>query len=234
MLCLVKAEEMTALLGETAVFGGLPEATRVEITRCMGSRTFPRGDIIFHQGDAGESLCVVASGLVKIFMVSPDGGEMVLATLKRPQSFGELAVIDGGPRSASARAVEPTVLITLRRPELMHLIRTEPGVAEALHRSIGALLRRMLEQASDLIFLDLPGRVAKLLLRLADDTGEATDEGTLLDLSVSQGTLAGMVGGSRPSVNQILRQFAARDYVELRGRKILIRDRQQLERRATR
>ena len=228
----MKPEEIASLLAETELFRQLSDGARLEVARRTIKRSFPSGDVIFHEGDPGDSLLIVATGLVKVFVTSPEGAEMVLATLDRPDTFGELAVIDGGPRSASVRAIEPTILIALRRTAFMEMLASEPGLAEALYRSLGALLRRVLQQASDLVFLDLPGRVAKLLLKLADDSGEPTDRGTLLELNISQSTLAEMVGGSRPTVNQILHAFSARGYVELRGRKILICNPEALRRRA--
>ena len=107
-----------------------------------------------------------------------------------------------------------------------------PQLAEALHRSLGTIIRRTLQQASDLVFLDLPGRVAKLLLALAAEQGQVVEEGVRLDLDVTQTTLAGMVGGSRPSVNQSLRSFQEKGLLELSGREILIRDLEKLRRRA--
>jgi CRP-like cAMP-binding protein len=229
----VKPEEIAPLLGRTELFGRLSDKARLELAAHMIERLIPRGDVIFHKGDFGDCLYVVAKGLVKVFMTSPEGIEMVLATLKPPTTFGELALIDEGPRSASARAIEPTILIALRRVAFLEILKAEPAVVDALHRALGALLRRVLEQASDLIFLDLPGRVAKLLMALAEDLGQHTEEGILLDMQLSQSTLAGMVGGSRPSINQILRDFDARGYVALQGRHVLIRRPDELRRRAS-
>jgi CRP/FNR family cyclic AMP-dependent transcriptional regulator len=110
---------------------------------------------------------------------------------------------------------------------------THPRVAEALLRSLGKLVRRLTEQASDLVFLDLHGRVAKLLLALAEERGESHEGGVVLDLHMTQSDLAGMVGGSRQSVNQILHAFERRGYVELHGREVVIRLPEVLRRRAT-
>jgi CRP/FNR family transcriptional regulator/CRP/FNR family cyclic AMP-dependent transcriptional regulator len=179
------------------------------------------------------ALYVVAEGLVKISLESERGDEMILATLRPPELFGELAVIDEGPRTASARALEATILLAVTRPVFDRMLRENPALMHALHRSLGWLLRRSLQQASDLIFMDLPGRVAKLLLALAADVGRDSEQGTLLDLTVTQSTLAGLVGGSRPSVNQILQAFQAQGYLELEGRRIIIKRPEMLQHRST-
>jgi CRP-like cAMP-binding protein len=107
-----------------------------------------------------------------------------------------------------------------------------PALADSLSRTLGATLRRVLDQAADLIFLDLPGRVAKLLITLAEERSTGADRDRVLDLHVTQGTIAGMVGGSRSSVNQILRGFEARGLLEVDGRKIILKKEDALRRRA--
>lgn len=228
----MRTEQVVRLLGETLLFGGLDEGPRASIAERMLTRHFSKGDFIFHQGDAGESLYVVAEGLIRVFVTSEDGNEMVLANLENRDIFGELAVIDGGPRSASAKAMAPTTLLALTRPAFIAALQETPKLIDTLHRSLGGLLRRVLEQASDLVFLDLPGRVAKLLVALTEERGRQTDDGVLLDVKLNQETLARMVGGSRSTVNQILRYFEGRGYLELRGREILVTSPDDLRRRA--
>jgi CRP-like cAMP-binding protein len=158
---------------------------------------------------------------------------MLLATLHRADTFGELAVIDGGPRSASAEAVEPTTLLVLARSALLEVLHDHPAVTDGLLRSLGVLARRLTDQAADLVFLDLHGRVAKLLVNLVDknESGGGAGE-VVLDLHLTQGELASMVGGSRQSVNQILRAFEQLGYLELQGRRMVVRRPDLLRRRA--
>jgi CRP/FNR family cyclic AMP-dependent transcriptional regulator len=226
-------ERITALLGRARIFSALDRAALERLAPQVIPRSHRKGDLIFSQGDPGMALYVVAEGLIKISLESERGDEMILATLRPPELFGELAVIDEGPRTASARALEPTILLAVTRPVFDRMLRENPVLMHALHRSLGWLLRRSLQQASDLIFMDLPGRVAKLLLALAADVGRDSEQGTLLDLTVTQSTLAGLVGGSRPSVNQILQAFQAQGYLELEGRKIIIKRPEMLQRRST-
>lgn len=228
----MRPEELPAVLAQAQIFSGLTDETLGAVAERAIKRVYSKGDPIFHQGDPGDALYVVAEGLVKVFIISEDGDEMVLATLRPPETFGELAVIDKGPRSASARAIERSTLVAFTRDAFFDLLQTHPQLSQAMFEQLGGLLRRALDQAADLIFLDLQGRVAKLLLSLADDVGTEESDGVLLDLNMTQGTLAGMVGGSRPSVNQILKGFEFRGYLELRGKQILIKQADKLRRRA--
>ena len=228
----MRPDQVTAVLGRTELFSSLNPQGLERVAALSHARTYARGTHIFHQGDAGDVFYVTAAGLVKVYISSEQGDEMVLATLCPPDSFGELAMIDGGPRTASARAMQETTLLTFSRANFLDLVRSEPLIDTALHRSLGKLLRRMLAQAADLVFLDLPGRVAKLLMTLAQEGPDEAGGASVVQLDVNQGDLARMVGGSRPSVNQILRAFEARGYVSIRGRTIVINESQALKHRA--
>jgi CRP-like cAMP-binding protein len=220
------------LLRETLLFSGLDEATLEVIAgRCI-DRSYKKGQLIFHQGDPGEALFVIVEGMVKVLVASPEGGEMVLVTLSPPDTFGELALIDGGARSASAEVVENARVLALTRGTLLEVLRDHPPLTESLLKSLGLMIRRLTEQTADLVFLDLHGRVAKLLTSLADDRGEKGEGGVVLDLHLTQTDLASMVGGSRQSVNQILRSFESKGYLQLQGRTILLKQPELLRRRA--
>jgi CRP/FNR family cyclic AMP-dependent transcriptional regulator len=177
---------------------------------------------------------VIAEGGVKVWVSSGDGSEMVLATLRSPDAFGELSAVDGEGRSASATALEETVLVSVDRATLLDAVHRHPGVADGMLRGLGGLARRITEQASDLVFLDLAGRVAKTLASLADRDGRSEDDVVVLALPFTQTELAEMVGGSRQSVNQILKTFEGRGYLSLRGREVVISNLEALRRRGAR
>ncbi len=224
--------ETKRLLGSTNLFGDLEPAVLDRLSERAVNRHFSKGEFIFHEGDPGDSLFVICSGLVKVFVTSADGDEMVLTTLVPPEVFGELSLIDGGQRSASAEVLEQTELLVITRSSLLETLNANPEVTDRLLVTLGSLVRRLTEQASDLVFLDLYGRVAKLLVGLADERGETSRDGIVLDLNVTQSDLARMVGGTRQSVNQILRAFDRRGYVELKGRTIMLKEPDLLRRRA--
>jgi CRP/FNR family cyclic AMP-dependent transcriptional regulator len=225
-------EETVGLISGTPLFVGLDPSVIELLADGAVSRSFLKGQAIFRENDVGESLYVVAEGLIKVSVSSPEGAELALTTLRPPDAFGELPLIDGGPRSASAIALVDTTLLALDRRTLLEVIGQRPERLDGLLRSVGQVLRRLTEQAGDLVFLDLHGRVAKLLVRLAEAEGGRADEAVTLDLRVTQSELAEMVGGSRQSVNQILHSFARRGLVELHGREIRIISSRGLARRA--
>lgn len=225
-------ERAANILKQTALFSGLDPTTLERVAgRCV-DRTYKKGQLIFHEGDPGEALFVMVEGLVKVVVTSPEGAEVLLVTLGHPDTFGELALIDEGPRSASAEVIENAHLLVLTRSTLLDLLAEHHELAVSLLRSLGATIRRLTEQTSDLVFLDLHGRVAKLLTNFADERGQSDDAGVTLDLHLTQRDLASMVGGSRQSVNQILRSFEGRGYIELQGRSIMVKELELLRRRA--
>jgi CRP-like cAMP-binding protein len=228
----MREEDAAALLAETAIFGQLGDDTLRPLAAACNLRSFRKGQFVFQQGDPGDALYVVAEGRVKIVTSSPEGDEMLLATLRPPDMFGELAIIDGAPRSASAETVEPTRLLVMGRRTFFDLVGEHPRLVRAVLEGLASMLRRNLERASDLVFLDLPGRVAKALLDAQVARGEPSPEGTRLDLELTQGEFATLVGGSRATVNQILRSFQAKGYLSLEGRLILVKRPDLLRRRA--
>jgi CRP-like cAMP-binding protein len=171
----------------TELFQGIDEATQRRIAGHVAERVVERGQCVFIQGEAGDRLYVLAEGAVKLYVSSRDGGVVELVRHRPPAAFGEVALLDGGPRTASAQAVERSVLLVVTRAELVALLRSDDRVAEALLRTLGAIVRRTTRQVSDLAFLDLQGRVAGQLLALAGDGGPARTR------EVTQGELATMV-----------------------------------------
>lgn len=226
------SREDAALLQSTPLFGGMPIEALERLADKAIRRSYGRGEVIFREEDAGDLLCIVITGLVKVYRSSSDGDEMVLVTLGPSSVFGELPMIDGGLRSASAAAVEATTLLTVNRTALLEALAGSPALADGLLRSLGSMVRRLTDQTADLVFLDLHGRVAKLLLALSDERGTSEGDGRALDLRLTQTDLANMVGGSRQSVNQVLNSFERLGYLELDGRRIVIRRPDLLHRRA--
>jgi CRP/FNR family transcriptional regulator, cyclic AMP receptor protein len=225
-------EEPRRLLASSELFSSLPEEALRSVAAEAHPRRFRKGSRLFHEGDPGDEFFVIAEGTVKIVVSSPDGAGMILATLRPPDALGEVSLLDGGPRSASAEALDDVLVLAIARSTLLTLIKEERSVADAMLHASGRLLRRLTGQAADLVFLDLEGRIAKLLVAMADDRGVSGERGLSLDLGVTQADLASMVGGSRQSVNQILRGLAGRGLVELGKREITIVEEDALRRRA--
>lgn len=220
------------LLARTSLFRGLDEAHLARLAEGAVLRSYKKGSVIFHEGDPGDSLYVVVSGSLKIFLTSREGAELLLTRLSAGETFGELALIDGGGRSASVEALEETELLRLSRPTLLEILRDEPQVTEPLLTNLGRIIRRVSEQAADLVFLDLDGRVAKLLVQLAETTERATGGEMTIDLGMTQSDLASLIGGSRQSVNNSLHRFEKRGYIRIDKRRVVVKDLHRLQARA--
>jgi CRP/FNR family transcriptional regulator, cyclic AMP receptor protein len=225
----VNLQERAAVLARTELFGGIDEVTQRRIAGHVAERVVDRGQCVFVQDEPGDRMYVLAEGVVKLFVSSRNGGMVELVRHRPPSTFGEVALLDGGPRSASAEAVERSTLLVVTRAELVALLRAEDQVAEALLRTLGTIVRRTTRQVSDLAFLDLQGRVARQLLVLAGD-----GNGSARTRQVTQAELASMVNGARQTVNQALRSLESRGYIRADGRRFEILDRRRLERLAER
>ncbi len=197
-----------ASLAAIPFFAGLNPESLERVAAGMRSRRFRRGEVIFHLGDPGDALFVLMSGDVKISLPSETGDEAILATLRPGDVFGELALLDGAPRSASATALTATETVVLPRDRFRELIATEAGVRDALLASIAGELRRLTTHVEELHFLDMTGRLAARLVRLAQEGGVPAPDGTVrLRANLTQADLAAMVGCTRQSVNKLLGQF---------------------------
>jgi len=220
----VDLHHRAAVLARTELFQGIDEATQRRIAEHIAERVVDRGQCVFIQGERGDRMYVLAEGAVKLYVSSREGGIVELVRHRPPAAFGEVALLDGGPRTASAQAVERSVLLVMTRAELVALLRSDDRVAEALLRTLGAIVRRTTRQVSDLAFLDLQGRVAGQLLALAGD-----GDGPARTRQVTQGELASMVNGARQTVNQALRSLEAYGFIRSDGRSFEILDRERLK-----
>jgi CRP/FNR family transcriptional regulator, cyclic AMP receptor protein len=212
-------------LGRCRLFAGMGEPSLQAIARTLRARRFRRGEVLFHEGDPGDALFVVASGAVKVVVPSEDGEEAILATLRRGDFLGELALLDGAPRSASAIALEPTEALTLPREQFRALVAGEPAIRDALLAAVAGELRRLTTHVAELHFLDLTGRLAARLARLADEHGERQPNGEIrLDAPLTQSDLAAMIGATRQSVNKLLGEFEADGLLRMERDSIVVPD----------
>lgn len=215
----------SAALARVPLFDALPEPELLALARSARLRKFRRGEVIFHQGDPGDALFIVSQGRVKISLPSDAGDEAILATLRAGDFFGELALLDGAPRSASATALEPTETLVVPRERFRDAIENVPGFRDALFELLARELRRLTTHVEELHFLDMTGRLAARLARLADEQGVALADGSVrLDGSYTQADLAAMVGSTRQSVNKLLGMFAADGLLRLERDAIVVLD----------
>jgi len=220
------------VLRQAPLFSGLDDEAAASLDESMTSISIKRGDILFNEGDEGNQLYVVTEGKIKLGRTSPDGRENLLAILGPGQMFGELSLFDPGPRSATATAVTDCAMKSLSHDALIPLVGQHPDVARALLYQLASRLRRSNEVVGDLVFSDVPGRVSKALLDLASRFGRRADDGIHVNHDLTQEELAQLVGASRETVNKALADFAARGWLRLEPRSVVIMDLDRLQRRA--
>jgi CRP/FNR family transcriptional regulator, cyclic AMP receptor protein len=221
---MLSAHPAVTSLARIPFFAGLDTAALERVAAGTWTRRFRRGEIIYHAGDPGDTLFIVISGEVKISVPAETGQEAILATLRAGDVFGELVLLDGAPRSSTATALVATETVVLPRDRFRDLIATEPPVRDALLASLAAELRRLTTHVEELHFLDMTGRLASRLVRLAAEAEVASDGSIRLLPTLTQAELASMVGCTRQSVNKVLGRFADDGLIRLERHAIVVLD----------
>ena len=218
-------------LRASGLFGAADEAAIEALVRVLRIRRFRRGETVFHQGDPGDALFVLASGSVKVVLPSDEGAEpAIVAILRTGEFFGELAILDGAPHSATIVAVEATETLVLNREAFLDLIDADAGLRRALLASLATEIRRLTGHVEDLHFLDLPGRLSSRILRLTVDCEPDPDGSIRIAWPYTQSELAGMIGGSRQSVNRLLADLTDEGLVRMERDVLVVTDRDKLAR----
>ncbi len=199
--------ELRRLIDRTALFAGLPARARDRLALAARRVRYAEGTTLFRRGDAGEGMILVLDGLVRLHLATAAGREMTLGLVGRGEPIGEIALIDGEPRSADATALTPVSALLLRHADFTALLAEEPGIATALLRTLAAKLRRTTDQVEAVALQPLQQRLAAALLRLA-----AVDPSGLV--RQAQGQIAALVAATRPRVNQALAELRARGLIE--------------------
>jgi CRP-like cAMP-binding protein len=213
------------VLAATELFQGVSSDELTDLAAQATNRRLVRGDVLFKEGDPADSLFVALRGRIAIANKSFDGRESVLALMERGDLFGEMGMLDGLPRSAEGRALEPSEVLVLGYGPVRALLERRPELLWGVVRMLADRLRGMDEALADSVFLDVTGRTAKRLLELANGADE-------FQLPVTQEELAGMVGASRERVNKAIASFIRLGWIEQSDRRYRILQRDRLELRA--
>ncbi|MGE5694849.1 MAG: Crp/Fnr family transcriptional regulator [Candidatus Sericytochromatia bacterium] len=221
-----------AVLARAGILQGVSPQAAADLIRQLHLVEFPRGQIIYSAGDPGDRLYIVITGKVKIGRRSTDGREKLLMIMGPSDMFGVLSIFDPGPRTATATAITTVCLATMDRDALASWIGNRPEITERLLQVLARRLRRTNDHLTDLIFTDVPGRVAKELLRMAQKFGKTEREGMRVTHDLTQEEIAQLVGASRETVNKALSDFAQRGWIRWDGKSALILDTERLARRA--
>jgi CRP-like cAMP-binding protein len=217
------------VLKKVPLFASLPDQELAAFAELVRERSYPRGSVILFEDDQGDSLYLLAAGQVKVVLIGEDGREIILSVLREGSFFGEMALLDDQPRSAHVIAMEDASLLVLRREDFQAQLKHSPGVAVALLRELAGRLRRADEKIGSLVLLDVNGRVADLLLRMADEEG-----GIRITRKVTHHVIAQMIGSSRETVSRTMRDFVEKGWIQVGRKEIQLLDRPALEQAAGR
>jgi CRP/FNR family cyclic AMP-dependent transcriptional regulator len=214
-------------LGTVPLFSGLPKDELASFADLMRERSYPRGSVILFENDPGDSLFVVRAGRVKVVLIGEDGREVILGVLGVGQHFGELSLIDERPRSAHVIAMDDAMLLVLRREDFRKRVESSPSVAWSLLMELSRRLRRADEKIGGLVLLDVPGRIARLLLDMAEEGG-----GPAIEKTLTHQTIAQMIGASRETVSRAMKEFQDSGWISVERRRITLSNQPALEQRA--
>ena len=209
------------------LFAGIDPAELAQLADVTREKQYPKGSVIVFEDDPGDALFIVREGRVKVVLVSEDGREVILGVLGVGEHFGELSLIDEQPRSAHVIAMEDSTLLVLRRDDFKRRVEQTPQLAWALLVELSRRLRRADGKIGGLVLLDVPGRIARLILDAAADAGTDTIEKPLTHQTIAQ-----MIGASRETVSRAMSEFQEGGLITVARRRITVANRQALEQRA--
>jgi CRP/FNR family cyclic AMP-dependent transcriptional regulator len=216
--------ETADFLSTVPLLSGLDVTELAKFAEVTRERSYPKGSVILFEHDPGDSLFIVRSGRVKVVLIGEDGREVILGILGVSNHFGELSLIDSRPRSAHVIAMEDATLLVLHRDDFRRRVLESPAVAWALLQELSRRLRRADEQIGRLVLLDVDGRIARLLLDAAGESG-----GTVIEKRLTHQTIAQMIGASRETVSRAMRDFQDRGLIDVERRQISVANREGLE-----
>jgi len=223
-----------AIVANSGIFQGVDRSAVTALMAELQPIEFPRGHEIFAEGAPGDRLYIIVEGKVKIGRRSPDGRENLLTIMGPSDMFGELSIFDPGPRTSSATTITDVRVASMDRRALKGWVAERPQITEQLLRVLAHRLRRTNNDLADLIFTDVPGRVAKQLMHLARRFGTQEDDVLHLTHDLTQEEIAQLVGASRETVNKALSDFVSRRWIRLDGKAVIILDPERLAQRARR
>jgi len=209
-------------LRQVDLFKNLEEGELEQIRSIIAVRSFPKHSLLFLENSEGDGLYLIKSGAVKIFRATEEGREKILAIFRRGDFFGEMSLLDGGLRSASAETMEKSVVMVLRRSEFIRLLERFPALSMKIIHALCRRLRRANEQIEMIAFWDVRSRVLKILLDLAYEHGTGLDRGRRIDLRLTHQELASLAAASRETVTRVLQELQDQGLIHMDGRNIVV------------
>ena len=224
-------KEDDLIIRKAPLFSALDDDASHALRASMVALKLNKGQILFKEGEEGDRLYVVVHGKIKLGTTSADGRENLLSILGPGEMFGELSLFDPEPRTSTATAVTDAKLVSLAHEAVIGLVTSNPQTSLELLRRLAQRLRKSNEILADLVFADVPGRVAKAIMDLGERFGVQKDDGLHVNHDLTQEELAQLVGASRETVNKALADFAARGWVKLEPRAVLVTDVERITKR---
>ncbi len=212
------------ILRRVAIFSGMSEPELVKIAAIASERTVPKGRAIFFEGDIGEVLYLIKSGRVKVFRMAQDGREKIYAVLGAGETLGEMALLDGGRRSASAEAIEDCRMIQIHRDRFLETLEQSPGIAIKIIESLCGRLRHANDQVEHLAFLDARGRVVSAILDLTSGPAARKREDSSVELAVTHQQLGQMAGTSRETTTRVLSELEQEGLIVTERNRLVVAD----------
>ena len=204
------------------LFKEIPADDMEELARVTRMESAKKKETIFLPGESSQQVYLLKTGRVKISRVSEEGREITLAILEPGEIFGEIEILEGSARDTIAEAMEESQLCVIQKEQFLSLIRKRPELSFRLTKLIGLRLRRIESRVEDLVFRDVPSRLAHLLIQLSENYGKTTPEGIFLNIKITHQEMANLIGSIRETVSATLGEFKKEGLITFEGRKIII------------
>lgn len=212
------------LFRQVPLFADLEEQDIKSLTSMLTRRRYPKDSVIFFEHDPGDSLYLIVSGRVRVTILADDGREIVLAVLGEGDFFGEMSLLDNEPRSATAIAMEDTEVLIIHQKEFFSIVEKRPPILIKLLSVISSRLRKANHQIGSLALLDVYGRVARVLLDLAQEQGTRLRDGRISFRRPTHQEIANMIGATRETVSRMISDLHRQGYIEISGKNVIIQD----------
>lgn len=209
-------------LKNVPLFSGLSDAELEILSRDSYMKKYDKNEFIIHKHDKGDTFFALVAGRVKVVLTDDEGKEFIVDVLRPQEFFGELALLDGEPRSADVVAIEPTEVVVLRREDFIRQFTTNPEIAKKVINVLGKRLRSANEHIESLVFLDVCGRLARILLDTAAETGKEVEGGIEIEVAHRRAELANLVGTTRETLSRALKTLESMGYIKVHKNIFLI------------
>lgn len=212
----------TVSINKIPLFSSLDEEEIKVLEKVTKEKFFPKGCIIFQQGEAGDVLFIIVSGKVRVILTDESGREIVLSELGVGEFFGEMAILDEDPRSAGVIAKEDTTLLMLNRKDFVQKVKEHPEIAFKLLREMSKRLRGANRMIESLAFLDVVGRITRLLLDIGLKEGKKIEDKWIIFKRPPHQEIADMIGSSRETVSRVMKRLVKEGYITYHGKEIVL------------